>query len=293
MSGLIMSLSQPTVEPVAVADLMVQCGISAYSDPALSKQLNDRLSSLIVAARTACENFVKRAFVSRTFLLKLDTFPGYDLRYDRGDFPSIDLTVLPFQAIDTVYYVDVAGDVQKLPLDTSYGNVSSSDLYGYQLERGSDNVPARLVPVWARPWPPTRNIPGAVGVSFRAGYGTQVEASIDANSNQLTVQGFNFLAADAPLLMGEVGISITIPGAGANGSDLDTTVTAVNDLHSVTLADTAATAAEGVPIWIGRKIPAPISMAIMFLAQFFYEQGGVVDQPMPRVVQTLLSPYLW
>ena len=293
MSGLIMPLSQPTVEPVAVSDLMVQCGISAYSDPVLSKQQNDRLSGLIVAARVACENYVKRAFVSRMFLLKLDSFSGYDLRYDCPQFPAIDLTMLPFQAIDTVYYVDVAGDVQKLSLDISYGNVSSSDLYGYQLERGSDSVPARILPVWARPWPPTRRVPGAVGVSFRAGYGAPATASVGEGSDQLSVSGFSFLQADAPLLMGEIGLSITIPGAGANGSDLDTTVAAVTGPHSVTLADVASISVDGVQVWVGRHVPEPISMAIMFLAQFFYEQGGVVDQAPPRVVQTLLSPYLW
>lgn len=42
----------------------------------------------------------------------------------------------------------------------------------------------------------------------------------------------------------------------------------------------------------GAAVPLPIRQAILFLAQFYDENGGATDQPIPRVVRDLIAPYV-
>jgi len=58
-----------------------------------------------------------------------------------------------------------------------------------------------------------------------------------------------------------------------------------------TLAATATKTVTRVSGWVGRPIPGPIKLAIKLLGQFYYEQGSVVDQPLPRAITALLAPY--
>jgi hypothetical protein len=291
MSEAVVVVKPPAALPVSVSDFIGFCGFSVYTDTTLAAQQQAQMSGLIAAATNDCERWCRSAFLTRTLFARLDCFPGHSPLYERNGFAAILLSEPPFQAIEYFRYVDTTGCVQDLPLDVSYGTAYQPQMYGYQLERGAGSVPASLVPPWARPWPPVRLVPGCVMVQYRAGYGGPATVSIGSGSTKLSAPGFTFFQADAPLLTGDTGLPVRIPGAGEAGADLVTTVASVDTDGNATLADTAATAVDSVQAWIGKEIPGPILLAIKFQAQFYYEQPAIVDQPLPRVVTALLSSY--
>lgn len=277
----------PAAEPVSVADMRTQLGFGDVTDPTLTAQLDAQLGAYICAARAACENWCRRVFMTQTWLLRLNGFPGIHWSYNWDGYPAIKIPYAPLQSIYSVQYVDASGNLQTLPRDISYG--SSSVAYGYQLLRGSDTQCGVLIAAWARPWPPTRMVASNVMVEFRAGYGGPLTASMTAASAILSGPVFN--PDDAPLMAGETGLPVTVPGAAAAGADLVTNIASVDANGQATLAAAAQTAVANMQAWGGQAVPNPILMAIKFLAQWYYEQGSVVDQAIPRVVQSLLQPY--
>jgi len=291
MSDTLLPVTLPADEPVQVAEFVRQLGIPSYSDETLALAQADNFSGFLMAAREDCEKWCRRGFITRSYLLRLDGFPGSSLSYDREGFAAIRLPRPPFQSIDSFSYVDTSGAVQTLALDVSYGSNIAAPMYGYQLQRGSMNQAACLIPPWARPWPPVRRVPACVVVQFQAGYGQPVTVSLGQGSAQLSAPGYSFNLDAAPLLLGDTGMRITIPGAGANGGDLKTFVASVDGSGNATLASPALTAVDSVPAWLGYPVPHGIRLAIKFLAQFYYEQGSVVDVPMPRVVKSLLEKH--
>lgn len=281
-------ITPPAAEPVQVSDMVTQLGLPTISDPTLSSQQTARLTRFISAARRWCENYTRRAFITQTWLLKLDGWPPCDWRYNWRGYPTIVLPYPPCQSIYWLRYVDTFGAVQTLPLDTSYGNAAGQ--YGYQFKRGDDVQPGRLISAWARPWPPVRMVPANVLVQIRAGYGGPVTGSMGANSAVLSGPVFN--PDDAPLMTGDTGLQISVPGAGANGAALATTIASVDANGQATLADAAVTAVSNASVWAGWPVPEDIVDAIILLAQYYWEQGAIVDQAQPRVVADKLDSYV-
>lgn len=291
----IVLITPPVAEPVTLNDLKLQLGFGPMqdSDRAASQILNEKLRAFIIAARQDCENWCNRAFITQTWLLKLNSWPGSDARYEWRGYPAIELPKPPAQSIYWVKYIDTSGSPQTLPFDTSYGNASLQ--YGYQFVRGSETQNGRLLPSWARPWPPVRMVPANVIVQFRCGYGGPITCSMQEGSALLTVAGgapLTFNADDAPALPGETGTPISVTGAGPGGAVLDTFIASVNPANGqATLANAASASVTSVPGWAGRPVPAVITTAIKMLAEFYYENGGCEDMPLPRVVESLLDPY--
>ncbi|MGC1784455.1 MAG: phage head-tail connector protein [Acidobacteriaceae bacterium] len=288
----IVLITPPTAEPVTAAQLMQQMGMGTISDPTLSASLTAQLTAYLLTARQDCENYCQRVFLTQHWLLRRDSFPGHNLRYEWNGYPQIELPKPPFQSVDAFNYIDVSGAVQALTIDTTYGTNPANPEYGYQLDRGSETQAARLLPPFARPWPPTRMVPANVMVQFRCGYGGPITATIAANSAVLSVaNGITFNPDDVPLLTGDTGLPISIPGAGAGGATLSTFIASVDGSGNATLATAASTTVTDVPGWAGVPVPQNILQAILFLAQWYYEQASIVDAPMPRVVRALLDPY--
>lgn len=290
----IVLITPPTAEPITLAEAKLQLGFGPMqdSDRAASQILNDKLRAFIVAARQDCENYTRRAFVTQHWLLRRDSFPGHNLRYEWNGYPQIELPKPPFQSIDSFQYVDVSGTVQTLTIDTTYGTDPANPEYGYQLDRGSETQAARLLPPFARPWPPTRMVPSNVMVKFRCGFGGPIICSMTATSAVLTVAGgVSFNPDDAPLMAGDTGFPISVPGAGASGGPLDTFIASVNGSGQATLATAASTTVASVIGWAGVKVPEVIRTAIKMQVEFYYEHGGCQDVPLPRVVESLLDPY--
>jgi hypothetical protein len=258
----------PVCEPVTEAQLLQQMGFGTVADQTLAATLNAQLSTSLVAARGKIESFLRRVLVTQHWIL----------RRDRFTYLPIELPKQPFQSIDWMKYVDTSGNVQPLLLDTSYGS-NFTYQYGYQLERGSETQPARLFPPWSKPWPPTLQVPSNVMIQFRCGYGGPVAVSMTQGSAAFSVQdGTVFNPDDAPLMTGDTGTIVSVPGAGANGLNgppLVTNIASVDQYGNATLAATAQTAVTNVQAWVGQPIPPEILKAILLLAQFFYEQASV------------------
>jgi hypothetical protein len=278
-----MSISQiigPAAEPVALDDVLRDLGYgdSGSLDANTLEVLSGRLTPLIVAARRSCESYQRRAYITQTLLLQRDGFPGFSARYERGGNPQILIPKPPLQLIQSFQYVDVAGIVQNLALDTTYG--TNLLTYGYQLDYGGDVLPARVLPPFARPWPPNRLVPNSVMIQFVCGYGGPVTLSMTAAS--AVISGATFLQSD-------IGRLLSVPAAGTASATLNTSIAAVDGSGHATAADNCVTAAPGAVAYLGNPVPGEIVMAIRFLVQFYYEQGGSVDAPVPRIVRDMLG----
>jgi uncharacterized phiE125 gp8 family phage protein len=166
-------LTPPTVEPVTLAELKLQCGFSPMEDQdhVQSDMLAQRLRRNLATARSRIESMTRRVFITQTWQMNLDGFPGIDMRYNNPwERHAILLPKQPFQSIVSVQYVDITGTVVPLVQDTSYGNNLLGE-YAYQLDPGSSGQPARIAPAWFVPWPLTRRVQAAVQITFTAGYG--------------------------------------------------------------------------------------------------------------------------
>src|ERR1700690_3702618 len=155
----------PAMEPVTLATVKNHAKIYTAAD-------DTYLSTIVIpAARQAVEDELKQVLITQTWLLKRDGFPGFDPKYETQGYPTIVLPKPPFQSIVSFTYVDVAGVLQTLEQTNPDGTTPDDQFYGYQLDPGSETQPARLLPPWARPWPPARRLPMAVQVEFVCGYG--------------------------------------------------------------------------------------------------------------------------
>jgi hypothetical protein len=176
-------IAASAVEPVTLADLKLQCGLSPVEDADRVKELATAtlLRRYIRGARQLCENYTRRVFITQTWLLQLDNWPHNKMEYNRHGYPQILLPKPPFQKIQFFTYVDVAGNLQNIVTPSMPGgqdqpgstdpNNFTAPVYTCQIDSGSETQSARLTPPWAQPWPPIRMIPNNVAVQFVCGYG--------------------------------------------------------------------------------------------------------------------------
>jgi hypothetical protein len=280
-------ITPPAASPIALSDFKEFLELDAGDTTR-----DDKLTGILAAACDDCERWTRTKLMTQTWLLRLDGFPGISVVYDRNGYPCIQMPYPPFQSIDFVKYIDTAGEVQTMPRDISYGTDNSNPFYCYQMEPGGGIKPARVAPMWARPYPPERLVLSNTMVQFRCGYGGPLSnVSIAANSKALTVPGFTFNPDDAPQIEGDTGTAITITGGLGTNEDLVTTVASVDDEGNATLAEAAGVAISGGAGWLGAQIPDALRLSILFRGQFFFEQGAVVDQAVPRVVDALRNSY--
>lgn len=293
MSQTISLVTGPTAEPVSTQDLALQLQLNTPSNPTLAANQTQRLQDMIWAARQACEDWTQSVFVTQIWKLTRDSFPGHNLRYEWNGYPEIVLPRPPFQSVLSLTYIDVSGTPQTLSQDTTYGTNPANPEYGYQLERGSAQEPARLLPPFARPWPPTRMVPANVIVVFRCGYGGPLTVTIANGSTSLAVNSglpTTFDPDDAPLLPTELGLPITIQKAASGSNPLVTNVASVVS-GAATLAAPAGLAVNNGAAWAGQPIPHAIRRAILMTAEWYWEQGSVIQNALPAVATAMLGPY--
>ena len=158
-------ITPPAIEPVTLTQVKSHAKIYTTAD-------DGYISTVVIpAARQAVEDELRKVLITQTWLLKRDGFPGFDPKYETQGYPTIVIPKPPFQAIGFFTYVDVAGVTQTLQQCNPDGTTPVNQYYGYQLDPGSETQPARLIPPWARPWPPSRRLPMSVQVQFDCGYG--------------------------------------------------------------------------------------------------------------------------
>lgn len=150
-------VTAPASEPVTVAEAKARLLITIDDE-------DTDLAAMVTQSRELCEAGCQRAFVTQTYSLYLDRFPGgceavapsdgYEYqRYASGR--EIRLPRPPLQSVTWIKYYDAAGVQQTL------------DPSAYYVATGSE--PGRIRPVTY--WPATQVRPEAVEVRFVAGYG--------------------------------------------------------------------------------------------------------------------------
>lgn len=155
MYGLTLS-SVPADEPVTLAELKQFLRVDISDDDAL-------IASLGVAARRAVEQLSGRQLVTATWVLSLDSFPwpgGWQYLESPtlfADPHQIRMPKAPLVSVASVTYYDLSDTLQTLAATT------------YDVDARSD--PGRVVLAMNKVWPVTRLKPGAVRVTFTAGYG--------------------------------------------------------------------------------------------------------------------------
>lgn len=131
--------SGPATEPVTTAEAKTHLRVTDSNS-------DTYIDTLIATARLACERETNRAFITQTWVLRLDSFPDV-----------IRLRKCPVISVSSIAYVDSNGDSQTL----------SSSLY--QVDTSTE--PARIIPAYGQTWPTTRSQINAVTVTFTCGYG--------------------------------------------------------------------------------------------------------------------------
>jgi len=110
---------------------------------------DDLLTRLITTAREDCEDFQRRAYITRTYELWLDAWPD-------GDKITIPMPVL--QAVNSITYYDTAGDDYEMDEEDYIVDIN--------------NEPGRVVLAYGKAWPSTTLQPAnAICIEFDAGYG--------------------------------------------------------------------------------------------------------------------------
>lgn len=157
-------VTPPASEPVTLAQAKLWLRVTDPSE-------DDLVADLVTAARERCEAEVSRSFLATGWRLELDAFPGMlvDPRrpgwtYERDSPGPLLALFFPRARVTAVT------SVTYLATD---GTVTTLDPSLYQVQLGDA---ARLAPAYGRSWPATRFEPGAVKVSFTAGYGTDPAA---------------------------------------------------------------------------------------------------------------------
>lgn len=134
-------VTAPTSEPVSVEDLKTHAVIDTSSD-------DDLLADMIGIAREQVEEETGRALMTQTWALTLDRFP-----------PIIYAPKPPLSSVSSITYVDTAGETQTWSSDE------------YLVDASSHHKPGRITTAYGYSYPSVRSQPGAVTVTFIAGYG--------------------------------------------------------------------------------------------------------------------------
>lgn len=137
----------PDTEPVTAAEAKNWLKVDHSAD-------DDLISSLITAARQAVEEYTGIKLYTQVITEKWDRLPSSNKVYNQ--FGAISLSTWPVQSIDSISYVDDAGDSQTW----------SSSNYTTDLAAR----PARISPAFDAHWPTVRFQMSAFTVVYTAGY---------------------------------------------------------------------------------------------------------------------------
>src|SRR5712692_3761461 len=180
-------ITPPTVEPIGLSEAKAHLRVDTADDDSF-------ILAIISAARDYAEGFTRRRFLTQTWELALDHFPGaHDYNQGFWDYgvlgdaalglgiPPVGYTyemksevwfragqiIIPFpplQSITSFQYLDQNGILQSLALGTDY-----------QVDTISE--PARVAPAPNKMWPLTQisvraPVLNAVLIQFQTGFGT-------------------------------------------------------------------------------------------------------------------------
>lgn len=139
-------ITQPTVEPVSLADAKAHCRIDGNEDDAY-------VASLISAAREWVEDYIDRTLVHTQYQMRLDQFP-----------PEIELPRPPMALSGTATSVTVTYTLN------STGQTATLETSQYRVDR--DSTPGAIRNLYGQTWPSNLDDPGSITVTWWAGFGT-------------------------------------------------------------------------------------------------------------------------
>lgn len=122
--------------------------------PSTNTTLEPELRALLITAREAVETFLRRAIITQTWRLTLDSFPR------ETDF--IRLPKPKLLTVSSIQYVDGTGATQTMSADD------------YVVDTAT--LPGRILLGYGKVWPLTRDYYNAVTITFTAGYGATAAA---------------------------------------------------------------------------------------------------------------------
>jgi len=154
-------ISAPAEEPVTLAEVKSHIREDGSSEDTL-------LTKLITSARRIAEEYTRRAFVTQTWDLYLDTFPPDYIWVPRP----------PLQSVPGIVYYDANN------VETTW-SVSE-----YQVD--TKREPGRIAPKANYVWPATYNEMNAVTVTFVCGYGGAGDVPEDIKHAILQICGHLF-----------------------------------------------------------------------------------------------------
>lgn len=137
----IKTTAPPTTEPVTLVEAKANMKVTHSAE-------DDLITSLIVVAREYAELAENRAYIEQTITGKMDYFPR-----------KIKLPRSPLLTVESINYVDTAGDTQLL----------STDVYAVD----TISEPGEITLKFGQSWPSTQRIHHAVTIVYTAGYGDE------------------------------------------------------------------------------------------------------------------------
>lgn len=276
-------ISPPQVEPVTLSEVKEFLRV----DPGDTSQ-DDVITGLIIAARSWAEAYTSRRFITQTWQLGMDFFPGYiDLKLAGAKVSS------PFVSGSNAVLVGI-----RYAIILPYPPVQSIANFSYLNANGSTTVmnpsadyvtdiasnPARLTPIFGSVWPVARVVVNAVNVQFVCGYAGPVTVTMSASAKAIT--GTTFLP-------GQAGQPISIPGAGLSGCPLNTILASVDGSGNGATRDAALTAVTAVTAVVNQPNAPPgiadkVRIAIRLLVNHWYENRLPDESDIPKSVKVIL-----
>lgn len=164
-------VTAPSVEPITLAELKLQCRIDSNDEDAL-------LDLIIKAARAKAENYTGTAIVTQVWDQTLDAWPCAE----------IELLKPPATAITSVTYRDVAGATQTL----------SNTLYVLDAAQ----FPGWLLPAYGAAWPATDGSANCITIRYATGYADAASIPGDMRAWLLLTAAFLYAQREV-MVMGE------------------------------------------------------------------------------------------
>jgi uncharacterized phiE125 gp8 family phage protein len=151
-------VTAPTIEPVTLADAKLFLKVDETAD-------NDLITSLIKAARQACEAYTSRALTAQTWKVFFDRWPGVEVPLTEGITVGADLSSVAAEVF-----------IPKPPL-VSITHVKTYDDSDVATTWSSSNYfvdtatePGRIVPRTGTSFPTTTRTANGIEIQFIAGY---------------------------------------------------------------------------------------------------------------------------
>jgi uncharacterized phiE125 gp8 family phage protein len=180
-------IEAPATEPVSLSDVKTFLRIDGNENDAI-------LNILIASARRTAEEYTKRAFITQTWRLSMDSFCVDDGVVRPPFIPqghSIQLSRQPIQSITSITTVDSAGTSLTVPpstytLDTASGRILLNALKSWPSDLRSE---AAIVITFIAGWDSSANVPAPIHQGIlqhvAASYSSKVCADIPAGAKSL------------------------------------------------------------------------------------------------------------